>query len=260
MGRLDGKTAIITGGSSGLGAATARRFVEEGAKVALADINDEKGQKLADEIGAAFLHLDVTQEEEWDGLFAKAEAALGAPVNVLVNSAGISIPSNIEQATMKHWRKIMSINLDGTFMGCRAAVRAMRPVAEAGGRCAIVNFASSMGMKAGSAFAAYGASKAAIRHLSKTTALHCGEQGLDIRCNTVLPGAIHTEMFDQYIEQGMKAGATEEQVIQSFATGHMAGRIGKPVEVADMVLFLSSDEAGFCTGADYLVDSGFTAG
>ena len=260
MGRLDGKTAIITGGSSGLGAATARRFVEEGAKVALADINDEKGQKLADEIGAAFLHLDVTQEEEWDGLFAKTAEALGAPVNVLVNSAGISIPSNIEQATMKHWRKIMSINLDGTFMGCRAAVRAMRPVAEAGGRCAIVNFASSMGMKAGSAFAAYGASKAAIRHLSKTTALHCGEQGLDIRCNTVLPGAIHTEMFDQYIEQGMKAGATEEQVIQSFATGHMAGRIGKPVEVADMVLFLSSDEAGFCTGADYLVDSGFTAG
>lgn len=250
--RVEGKVAFITGSASGLGRATAQLLAAEGAKVIIADINEEKGQATAAEIGASakFVKLDVANEQNWDDAMAEAQAAFGT-INVLVNSAGISVPATIEDASFDHWRQLMSINLDGTFLGCRAGVKAMR---ENGG--SIINMASAMGKKASPEFPAYGATKSAIIHLTKCIALHCGQARLPIRCNTVAPGAIHTEMFDVYLEEGMAAGATEEQVMKAFSKGHMAGRIGRPEEVANLILFLASDESSFCTGSDYAVDSG----
>jgi len=254
--RLAGKTALISGGASGIGAASAKRFVAEGANVILADIQVEKGEALARSLGekALFVRLDVTEPADWARAVAAGKARFG-PLTTVVNSAGISVPGNIEAETLEGFRRTLAINLEGAFLGCQHGVAALK-----GGRGgAIINVASTLGVRAGAIFPAYAASKGGVRLLTRSVALHCAEQGYDIRVNAVLPGAVHTEMVDGYIAAGIAAGGTREAVIEGFASVHPMKRLGRPEEVANAIVFLASDEASFTTGADVPVDGGYLA-
>ena len=255
-GRLAGKTALITGGASGIGAAAARRFVEEGARVLLADIQTDKGQALAAELGdaAAYITLDVTDEPAWNAAEAEARRRFGG-LTTLLHSAGISEPANIETETLDHFRRTLAINTEGAFLACRAAVRLMKD----GRGGSIITVASTMGVRGGDFLVAYAASKGAVRMITRATALHCARAGYDIRCNSILPGAIHTEMVDRYVAAGEAQGATREQVLSGFASQHPLNRLGAPREAADAAVFLASDESSFTTGADLPVDGGFLA-
>lgn len=254
--RLEGRIALISGGASGIGAATAKKFVSEGARVAICDLQDEKGSALARELGAAaiFIRLDVTSESSWRDAFEGAHRKLGA-LTTVVNSAGISIPANIESETLEGFRRTLAINLEGTFLGCKFGVATLKSAKGA----AIVNVASTLGARAGAIFPSYSSSKGGVRMLTRAVALHCAEQGYDIRVNAILPGAIHTEMVEGYIAAGIAAGSSREAVIAGFAGVHPMNRLGRPHEPADAIAFLASSEASFITGADLPVDGGYLA-
>jgi len=254
--RLAGKTALISGGASGIGAASARRFVAEGARVMLGDMNVEKGEALAAELGAAagFVRLDVRDEGQWQAAIEATVKAFG-PLTTLVNSAGVSIPGTIEDIGLEQFRHTMAINMDGTFLGCKVGVEALK-----GGRGgAIVNVGSTLGNRGGGIFTAYCASKGGVRMLTKAVALHCCDMGYDIRVNCMHPGAIHTEMVEGYVAAGVAQGATREQVIEGFASVHPMKRLGRPEEAANAILYLASDESSFTTGGDLAVDGGYLA-
>lgn len=249
MGRVQGKVALVTGGGGGLGAATARLLAREGATVLVTDIDQAGGAAVAAEIGAAahFLRHDVTAEPDWEAALALAVERFGR-LDILVNNAGISEPGTIEDETLAHWRHTMAINADSVFLGCKHGVRAMK---ETGGG-AIVNISSALGIKAGAAYAAYCASKAAVRLLTKSVALHCAERRYNIRCNSIHPGAIHTPMFERYIGEG----EDRARIIRAFADQHPLGHVGEPDDIAYAVLYLASDEAKFVTGEELCVDGG----
>ena len=253
---LKGKIAFISGGASGIGAATARRFVAEGARVAVADIQDDKGKALARELGdsAFYVHLDVTSEDSWRAAVDAAAKRFGG-LTTVVNSAGISVPATIEQESLEGFRRTLAINLEGTFLGCKFGVAALKGQKGA----AIVNVASTLGAKAGAIFVSYSASKGGVRMLTRAVALHCAEQGYDIRVNAILPGAIHTEMVEGYVAAGVAAGGTREAVVEGFASVHPMKRLGRPHEPADAILFLASDQSSYITGIDLPVDGGYLA-
>lgn len=253
-GRLAGKTALITGGASGIGAAAARRFVEEGAQVLLADIQTDKGETLARELGCGFISLDVTAEADWSAAAEEATRRLGG-LTTLFHSAGISEPANIETETLEHFRRVMAINTEAAFLAARTGVALMK--GGAGG--SIILTASTMGARGGDFLVAYAASKWGVRGITRATALHCARSGYNIRCNAILPGAIHTEMVERYVAAGEAQGATREQVLGGFASQHPMNRLGQPREAADAVVFLASDESSFITGVDLPVDGGFLA-
>ena len=252
MGRLDSKVALITGGASGIGAETARQMVAEAARVIVADLQVERGQKLVAELGSAahFVRLDVTDEADWERAMAEASAHFPG-LNVVVNCAGVSKPGPIDMASFEHWRETMSINADGVFLGCRSGVEALR---RAGGG-SIVNVSSMLGIKGGSAFAAYCASKGAVRMLTKSVALRCAEQKWNIRCNSIHPGAIDTPMMDPYLA----AAPSREEGLAGFAAAQPLGRVGQPAEVAHLIVFLASDESSFITGVEIPIDGGICA-
>ena len=254
--RLAGKIALISGGASGIGAATAEQFIAQGARVVLGDLQIEKADAVAKRLGAGAVatRLDVRDPKAWDAAVALAQDRFGA-LTTVINSAGVSIPASIEDASLDHFRETIAINLDGTFLGCKAGVAALK-----GGKGgAIVNVSSTLGVRGGAIFTAYCASKGGVRMLSKAVAMHCADKGYDIRVNTIFPGAIHTEMVEGYVTAGVAAGATREQVIEGFASAHPMKRLGRPREAADAIVFLASDEAGFTTGGEIAVDGGFLA-
>lgn len=252
MGRVEGKSAMITGGASGIGAATARHLLREGARVVIADVQEEAGQKLANELGtvAMFIKLDVSKEEDWDLALVEIESAFG-PLDILVNAAGISVPAAIDEANFDHWKQTMAVNADGVFLGCRAGVASMRR----GDGGSIINISSTLGIRGGAPFPAYCASKGAVRMLTKSVAIRCAEQGWNIRCNSVHPGAIETPMVEPYLQ----IAPTREKGLAMLASAHPMGRVGQPEEVANVIVFLASDEASFVTGTEIPVDGGFCA-
>ncbi len=253
-GRLTGKTALITGGASGIGAAAARRFVEEGAEILLADIQVAKGETLAAELGGGFIRMDVTNEADWSAAAEEARRRFGG-LTTLFHSAGISEPAHIENETVEHFRRTMAINTDAAFLAARTGVELMK----AGRGGSIVLTASTMAARGGDFLVAYAASKWAVRGITRATALHCARAGYDIRCNAILPGAIHTEMVERYVAAGEAQGASRDQVLGGFASQHPMNRLGQPREAADAVVFLASDESSFITGVDLPVDGGFLA-
>ncbi|MCA6227523.1 MAG: SDR family oxidoreductase [Phenylobacterium sp.] len=252
--RFEGRTAFVSGGASGIGAETVAALVGEGARVGFGDRDSAKGEAFARETGAAFFPLDVRDEAAWRLAIAQTEQRFG-PVSIIVNSAGISQPASIEQASLEHWRETMAINADGCFLGCKVGVEALK---RAGGG-AIVNVASMLGARGGATFPAYSASKGAVRYLTRSVALHCAQAGLNIRANCVLPGAIDTPMYRSYIDRAVQAGATQDAAERQFAAMHPMGRVGKASEVAAAILFLASDEGSFITGADLPVEGGALA-
>lgn len=256
MKRLEGKTALVTGAASGIGLATARRLAEEGAKVLMTDINVALGEAACKELSEAGLNVrfqrhNVVEREQWEEAIAAA-VDFGGALDVLVNSAGIAIMGSVETCTLEDWRKTQSINVDGIFYGIQLGVAAMKA---RGG--SIINLASIEGFLGEPLGFAYNASKGAVRILSKSAAAHCARSGYPVRINCVCPGFIETPM----VAGGVAALSPEAaQALQSKITSRTPmGRLGKPVEIANMILFLASDEASYITGADMLVDGGFTA-
>ena len=256
MGRLTGKKAIISGGASGIGAATARHFINEGAQVVIGDINVEKGQAFAAQYGdeLSFVELDVTSAQSWDDAIDRAQKHMGGLTSV-INSAGVSIPIPIEDLSLEDFRHTMAINLDGTFLGTKAGIKALKAVEGS----SIVNVASTLGHRGGSFVPAYCASKAGVLNLTRACALHCSENKYKVRINTISPGAIHTEMVEGYINAAVAAGGTAEDVVGGFAELHPMKRLGTPDEAAHAIVFLASDESAYSTGIDIPVDGGYLA-
>ena len=256
MGRLSGKKAIISGGASGIGAATARHFINEGAQVVIGDINVEKGQAFAAQYGdeLSFVELDVTSAQSWDDAIERAQKHMGGLTSV-INSAGVSIPIPIEDLSLEDFRHTMAINLDGTFLGTKAGIKALKAVEGS----SIVNVASTLGHRGGSFVPAYCASKAGVLNLTRACALHCSENKYKVRINTISPGAIHTEMVEGYINAAVAAGGTAEDVVGGFAELHPMKRLGTPDEAAHAIVFLASDESAYSTGIDIPVDGGYLA-
>jgi len=258
MHRLKEKVALVTGAASGIGEAIVRAFVEEGAFVYLADI-DSCGQLVADSLGSAavFEKFDVAEEAQWQQLTEKIIQQKDV-LDVVVNNAGItgleveSKRQNPEQAQLDSWQRVHRINLDGVFLGCKYAIRAMRPNKSG----AIINMSSRSGLVGVPDAAAYASSKAAVRNHTKTVALYCANQGLNICCNSIHPAAIMTPIWDPMLG----AGAEREARIESMAAAIPLGRFGEPREVAAVAVLLASDEVTFMTGAELNIDGGILAG
>ncbi|RVU21884.1 glucose 1-dehydrogenase [Methylobacterium oryzihabitans] len=254
MQRLAGKVALVTGGARGIGLATAHRFAREGAvAVVLADIDEAVGRMVEAEHPAfRFEALDVTDEGGWTRVVDGAMARHGG-LDVLVNSAGIAVVGTIESVSLEEWRRVQAVNVDGTFLGCRHAVRAMKPPAGRGG--SIINLSSVSGIVGGHNLAAYNASKGAVRLLTKSVALHCARQGYGVRCNSIHPGFTETELLHSLAGGGRDPDALREKLRASVPVGRNA----RAEEVAAMAAYLASDEAGFVTGSELVIDGGVTA-
>lgn len=253
MTRLAGKTCVVTGGARGIGKAICMAFAAEGGDVVLTNIDRAGGAAAAAEIGCRFLPLDVRSEANWTALAAAVPVA-----DVVVNNAGITGfedspgPHDPEHASLADWRAVHATNLDGTFLGCRYAIGAMK----AKGAGAIINISSRSGLVGIPGAAAYASSKAAVRNHTKSVALYCAQQGWQIRCNSIHPAAILTEMWEPMLGDGPDRATR----MAAFVADTPLRRFGLPQEVAAIAVMLASDEAGYVTGAEFNIDGGLLAG
>ena len=257
MNRLKNKVSIITGGAMGIGEATANLFAEEGSKVVIADIDNINGERVANNIKneggeAVYFKLDVTKENEWKDVIDNTIKQYGL-LTVLVNNAGISLAKDIEETTIEEWNKIMNVNATGVYLGTKYAIKAMK---NNGKFCSIINRSSIDGQVAEEGLFAYCASKGAVTILTKSAALACGKKGYKIRVNSVHPGYVHTKLTE---EEAKGYGYSPEEYFKKVGKLHPIGFIGKPIDVAYIDLFLASDESRWVTGAEFVIDGGWTA-
>jgi meso-butanediol dehydrogenase/(S,S)-butanediol dehydrogenase/diacetyl reductase len=251
MGRIQGKVAIVTGGASGIGAATVRRLAEEGAALVIADLQDEKGEALAKDLAgeglrAAYRHCDVTELAELEATVAFACSEFGG-LDVMHNNAAWSGGGYVADIDPEIWRKSLAVMLDGVFYGCKAAIPAMLER----GAGSIVNTSSVDGLFAEILSAPYSAAKAGVLNLTRSVAIEYGRK--NIRANAICPGAVDTPLLDLVVEVG-------NHTRQEIAEQHALGRVIEPREVANLVLFLASDESSAITGSHIVIDAGLTAG
>jgi len=248
--KLAGKVAIVTGGASGIGAATVRRLAAEGASVISTDVDSGRGQAVADEAGAVFVTHDVSDPEQWQPVVDRALADFGR-LDAMVNNAGIVRAGTIADVTMETWAHVIGVNLTGVMLGCQHAIAAMK-LNPGGSSGSIINISSTTAFAAIPSDVAYVASKGGVRSMSKSIAVYCGQQGLNIRCNAVIPGATDTGIIES-------AAQRQPGVRDHLATISPLGRMGTPEDLAAAVVFLASDDSLFVTGSDLFVDGGALA-
>ncbi len=251
--RLKGKTCVVTGAARGIGRAITEAFLAQGGLVVATDRDEVAGAAMASAIGCDFLPLDVSDEDAWEALASHVPAA-----DVVVNNAGVTgfeggpVPHDPENASLTAWRKVHAINLDGTFLGCRYAIRAMKQQAKG----SIINISSRSGLVGIPMAAAYASSKAAVRNHSKTVALYCAQNGWNIRCNSIHPAAILTPMWEPMLGDGPDRDARMAMLVADTPMK----RFGRAEEVAAIAVLLASDEAPYVTGAEFNIDGGLLAG
>ncbi|HIF97516.1 MAG TPA: SDR family oxidoreductase [Myxococcales bacterium] len=250
MGRVEGKVAIVTGAASGLGAADARLLAAEGASVVMTDINVEAGEAIAREIGAEFFEHDVSHEPSWRQLIAETVERLGG-LDILVNNAGIAIIADIENTTSEIWRRTLAVHLDGTFFGCHHALPAM--AASGGG--SLINMSSTAALVGIAPYLAYSAAKGGIRSMTKAIAAHCRSRRNNVRCNSVHPGSIDTPMVHAALD-GLGGPKSNGEHFPEDVRRRLG--LGEAVDVAQLVLFLGSDESKHISGAEMVIDNGDT--
>lgn len=254
MGRVEDKVALVTGGASGIGAASAQLLAKEGARVVVTDLQVEKGETIVTSIveeggNAFFLEHDVTDETSWEKVMASVLDRYGQ-LNILLNSAGIlNDLMTLEETSLESWRRVMTVNLDGTFLGVKHGIRTIKKF---GG--SIINMSSLHGLLGSPLVGGYGPSKGGILSLTKSAAMECAHLGHNIRVNAILPAYIDTEMTET-----LTAELGGEQIRQRFASRNPLGRLGRPEEVAEAVVFLASDAASYMTGTELVMDGGFSA-
>ncbi len=258
-GRVAGKVAIITGGASGIGRSCAIRLAEEGAAVVITDIQDEAGQAVAAGIIASggqaeYLSHDVTSEEAWISVVAAVVHHHGR-LDVLVNNAGIGIGGSIVEMSLADWRRQQAINLDGVFLGMKHCIPPMRD--SDGG--SIINMSSVAGLKGSARLAGYNATKGGVRLLTKGVALECARERWHVRVNSVHPGIIDTPIWDSVLPGALQAGMMEVDIAAMAGMAVPTGVLGTPLDVANGVLFLASDDSSYITGTELVIDAGLSA-
>ncbi|WP_293903194.1 glucose 1-dehydrogenase [Phenylobacterium sp.] len=251
MERLQGRVAIITGGASGIGAATAKRFAAEGASVIVADLQTDLGAEIAAATGGLFHELDVADDAAWARLMAVVWRRFGR-LDVVVNNAGIVSGQSIEDIDLATWNRVIEVNLTGVMLGCRHGISTMRKNPQGSGG-ALINIASTAAYAAIPSDAAYSATKSAVRMLTKAVAAHCARSGYAIRCNSLHPGATDTPILRPALDAA-------PHLLPVFHAMSPMGRMGRPEEIAAMAVFLASEEASYVTGGEFLVDGGMMAG
>lgn len=256
-GRVEGKMAFITGAAQGLGEAIAFMLAKEGSKVVLADINEDKLLDVEKKINSKYpdkaysVKLDVTSEDEWKQTLGEAEKFMGG-LNILVNNAGIGGGSTVEETDYEIFKKVMAVDTDSVFLGCKYAI----PIMKNHSPGSIINTSSISGLIAGHNMAAYNTAKAGVWMLTKSVALHCARSAYNIRCNSIHPTFIDTPILDAMVE---RSSSEKEQVMMKLARQVPLGKVGEPDDVAYTVLFLASDESKFITGAEIKIDGGISA-
>jgi 3alpha(or 20beta)-hydroxysteroid dehydrogenase len=255
MGRLEGRVAIVTGAARGTGEETARQLAREGASVVVADLLEEAGARVAAEIGEAarYERLDVTDEESWSALVERVSADCGT-IDVLVNNAGVLHMAALDETTLADYQRVVGVNQVGPFLG----MKSVAPVMKRAGRGSVVNVSSIDGMSAKNGLVAYSASKWAVRGMTRVAAIELGRHG--IRVNAVCPEAGSPEMFRPYLPEGLDpevAASFQQRILKTQTKRSLAEKIS---DIARMIVFLASDDAGSCTGTDFLVDGGNLSG
>lgn len=251
MGRVAGKVALVTGGASGLGRATALILSEQGAKVVITDIQENAGARVAAEIGhdVLFLQQDVSREADWQRVMSQIIEDYGK-LDILVNNAALLHMASIEDTSLEDWHRLHKVNSDGVFLGCKYAVETMKGTTKGG---SIINISSGAGLRPISLVPAYGASKSVVWSLTRTTALHCAESGYPIRCNSIHPGVIRTPMMEATVPEGEDI----EAAMVMHAEAHPMKRLVTVEDVALSILYLASDESAIVTGVALPVDGGY---
>ena len=266
MNRLDGKIAFISGAARGIGAATARLMVEAGAKVAIGDVLDERGDETAraivgSENAAIYQHLDVTREEEWEAAIAATVSRFGG-LDILVNNAGLFLGKGIEEASLDEWHRLCAVNLTGVFLGTKLALPALRERARQSRHgSAIVNLASVAGLVGSQLDPLYSLTKGGVTLFTKSAALEFARKGYRVRVNSIHPGVIQTDMGDQtFVSRARNLATNDVDAVRDMARKtHPIGRLGVPEDIAKGILYLASDDSAFMTGAGLVVDGGLTA-
>jgi 3(or 17)beta-hydroxysteroid dehydrogenase len=253
MTRLEGKVGLITGGASGLGAATAERFVDNGAQVLITDIDGEAAAEVAERIGAQSLQQDVSGEADWESTLAEVRSRYGR-LDVLVNNAGIFTSCPVDETPIEQWQSVIDVNLTGVFLGCKHGVRAMKsnPGGPSG---SIINLSSVVGLRGQIGGAAYSSSKGGVRLLTKSVALEVAPHS--IRCNSIHPGIIDTPIMDPLFAAVPDRAAMRAQLERTLPLG----QLGDPArDIGNMAVYLASDESVYITGTEMVVDGGMTIG
>lgn len=251
-GRVAGKVALVTGGAKGLGEADSRALAAEGAKLVLTDVDEAACRAVADDIGGVFKSQDVTDEARWQEIIAEIKDEFGA-LHVLVNNAGIVLPGTVENQTYAHYKAQVAVSADATFLGSKYAIPLM---VESGGG-SIINMASVASKLAYSGIVGYAAAKGAVEGISRSIAAHCLEAGYKIRCNSIHPGTIDTPMVQNFGQQAEEAGINVPGQVD-VPDPAKAGVLGVPQNIANVVVFLASDESAFITAQEFVVDGGMS--
>jgi 3(or 17)beta-hydroxysteroid dehydrogenase len=263
MNRLDGKVALISGGSRGIGGATAKLMVEAGAKVVIGDVLESQGRETAKALGdaATFIRLDVTSEADWDAAVALAESKFGG-LDILVNNAGLFLGRDFMDVTMEEWTRLAAVNMTGVWLGTKHCVDALRRAGEKSPQgSAIVNLASIAGLVGSELDPLYSMTKGGVTLFTKSTALNLSRKGYRIRVNSIHPGVIQTDMGAQtFVARAEQTGSNDVDKARDVALStHPIGRLGVPQDIANGIVFLASDDSSFMTGSGMVVDGGVTA-